>query len=98
MPLAEHDAQHQLDKCGGNGVSIHVPLAEHDRVPQPLTALREVSIHVPLAEHDVCHVYISPFCKSFNSRAPRGARPEETKNTPKEAGFNSRAPRGARPV
>ena len=64
-------------------VSIHVPLAEHD--------------HVPLAEHD-------PKCAkplrqpgSFNSRAPRGARPVVLTLILDLYSFNSRAPRGARP-
>ena len=36
-----------------SGVSIHVPLAEHDSRPQSSGAHSQVSIHVPLAEHDV---------------------------------------------
>ena len=34
-------------------VSIHVPLAEHDRNLDRKTGLLDVSIHVPLAEHDL---------------------------------------------
>ena len=34
------------------GVSIHVPLAEHDRDIAKFIYDRDVSIHVPLAEHD----------------------------------------------
>ena len=35
------------------GVSIHVPLAEHDGYRAGLLLRQLVSIHVPLAEHDV---------------------------------------------
>ena len=35
-------------------VSIHVPLAEHDRQLSGKTPKHRVSIHVPLAEHDRC--------------------------------------------
>ena len=35
------------------GVSIHVPLAEHDALPGTVDEAEPVSIHVPLAEHDV---------------------------------------------
>ena len=36
----------------GARVSIHVPLAEHDRVRPGQCENEIVSIHVPLAEHD----------------------------------------------
>ena len=55
------------------GVSIHVPLAEHDGGCQPLEPV-SVSIHVPLAEHDKTSCPARPSSTSFNSRAPRGAR------------------------
>ena len=78
-------------------VSIHVPLAEHDVSPRTAHRLCYVSIHVPLAEHD-------PKCAkplrqpgSFNSRAPRGARPVVLTLILDLYSFNSRAPRGARP-
>jgi len=35
-------------------------------------------------------------CSSFNSRAPRGARPSFRHHASSSCGFNSRAPRGAR--
>ena len=57
------------------GVSIHVPLAEHDRKQRASCGLFLVSIHVPLAEHDVPPVGFVQTDESFNSRAPRGARP-----------------------
>ena len=60
------------------GVSIHVPLAEHDTRAGTSRPRLTVSIHVPLAEHDL--FFIQPFaiCTSFNSRAPRGARHDLT--------------------
>ena len=35
-----------------NWVSIHVPLAEHDKAGSVAIMRVTVSIHVPLAEHD----------------------------------------------
>ena len=37
----------------------------------------QVSIHVPLAEHDLQQLFCDSLECSFNSRAPRGARPAE---------------------
>ena len=59
----------------GFSVSIHVPLAEHDSSLLIDKFLVYVSIHVPLAEHDPAWERIAAVKKSFNSRAPRGARP-----------------------
>ena len=56
-------------------VSIHVPLAEHDVDMITADEVREVSIHVPLAEHDEQPIALAAQRASFNSRAPRGARP-----------------------
>ena len=75
-----------------------MPLAEHDvDVPEQVKSLM-VSIHVPLAEHDIPTFVLVDSFSSFNSRAPRGARPD-THRICSTAGhcFNSRAPRGARP-
>ena len=55
-------------------VSIHVPLAEHDRYYRDAWRVINVSIHVPLAEHDLCNTFHLVDIQSFNSRAPRGAR------------------------
>ena len=57
-------------------VSIHVPLAEHDSRFGRLSGLKPVSIHVPLAEHDLEEALKVLPGTSFNSRAPRGARPQ----------------------
>jgi len=56
-------------------VSIHVPLAEHDDMLLDAIKASRVSIHVPLAEHDMAYNAKSSASGSFNSRAPRGARP-----------------------
>ena len=58
-------------------VSIHVPLAEHDSAINSLNDALDVSIHVPLAEHDACRQARRQAQRRFNSRAPRGARPEQ---------------------
>ena len=84
MPLAEHDFSSSSDQMVTIGVSIHVPLAEHDfTLPiVPLSGL--VSIHVPLAEHDGRTVDMGRRLLSFNSRAPRGARrtPPSSRTSP----------------
>ena len=52
MPLAEHDVYRTVLALK-SGVSIHVPLAEHDTSPgRKIHRPDDVSIHVPLAEHD----------------------------------------------
>ena len=58
---------------------------------------QKVSIHVPLAEHDFDAAHVPVRIKSFNSRAPRGARHWLERQNKVRKGFNSRAPRGARP-
>ena len=74
VPLAEHDL---VSVFAGfrSVVSIHVPLAEHDLVAEMAHRDTGVSIHVPLAEHDTSQLSASHWVESFNSRAPRGARP-----------------------
>ena len=57
-----------------------------------------VSIHVPLAEHDYPFFSTSPRFQSFNSRAPRGARPFAELKAAERTSFNSRTPRGARRI
>ena len=75
------------------GVSIHVPLAEHDAPRRAHNLPTLVSIHVPLAEHDCggCQplepVSVSihvPLAEHDKTSCP--ARPSSTS-------FNSRAPR-----
>ena len=63
---------------GDYSVSIHVPLAEHDRSASAASASSQVSIHVPLAEHDRSQQSSVQPPLGFNSRAPRGARPNPT--------------------
>ena len=73
VPLAEHDVE-RPERSKGTDVSIHVPLAEHDWQGSAAERRACVSIHVPLAEHDdVINIFVSNI-RSFNSRAPRGAR------------------------
>ena len=80
----------------GWGVSIHVPLAEHDQPVGEPRRLPRVSIHVPLAEHDPGTLLTPANHDCFNSRAPRGARQGHAAVFALRIGFNSRAPRGAR--
>ena len=51
---------------------------------------------MPLAEHDLPVSVSHNTTQSFNSRAPRGARPEYSCKPNPNNRFNSRAPRGAR--
>ena len=62
-------------------VSIHVPLAEHDVTKLLAISPVVVSIHVPLAEHDQSWTAEVAAASGFNSRAPRGARPNAEKRT-----------------
>ena len=100
MPLAEHDpARGGLPELIDIVVSIHVPLAEHDRNTAFRQMKQPVSIHVPLAEHDVGGgKKMNSARASFNSRAPRGARLSMYAFMLFSKSFNSRAPRGARQV
>ena len=95
MPLAEHDSLCSFDGVN-NSVSIHVPLAEHDIIVIDIAISLDVSIHVPLAEHDNIPINARFRVFSFNSRAPRGARPRTGSTARPLSSFNSRAPRGAR--
>ena len=79
MPLAEHDSVDLPEPRGTSTVSIHVPLAEHDTKALGFTKEGTVSIHVPLAEHDVVAIWHHKEREGFNSRAPRGARPTQTR-------------------
>ena len=74
VPLAEHDVEGKIPERVVQ-VSIHVPLAEHDVNPRTIARRLRVSIHVPLAEHDAVLRRLAERRQSFNSRAPRGARP-----------------------
>ena len=73
-----------------------MPLAEHDLQGNALALDLQVSIHVPLAEHDLAEEDPRVYQMSFNSRAPRGARPLFMEMGTGKTSFNSRAPRGAR--
>ena len=73
-------------------VSIHVPLAEHDRKILKSFSGRLVSIHVPLAEHDIRGIIYANQIQSFNSRAPRGARPGVNRSFPPTLKFQFTCP------
>ena len=60
--------------------------------------LREVSIHAPHEGRDVGPRPAGRHRRSFNPRAPRGARPTTTSGPSSGRCFNPRAPRGARPT
>ena len=77
VPLAEHDVLSPPQPVS-HRVSIHVPLAEHDSSDYWRARQDIVSIHVPLAEHDLLPSPEWSGDDSFNSRAPRGARPMAT--------------------
>ena len=119
VPLAEHDRL-RSPSGGGEGVSIHVPLAEHDLRPQAGGAGTKVSIHVPLAEHDAVYMMAGYLLLMFQftcpSRSTTGLLKDTTADPPvsihvplaehdrqgsgfwrSSRSFNSRAPRGARP-
>ena len=77
-------------------VSIHAPRVGRDAPPHPPRPAARVSIHAPRVGRDFTHD-LSPFCpRSFNSRAPRGARLLARRRWWRRSCFNSRAPRGAR--
>ena len=53
-----------------NGVSIHVPLAEHDLLSNNSGRRFQVSIHVPLAEHDSIHAAHGGIVSTFQFTCP----------------------------
>ena len=80
------------------GVSIHVPLAEHDYEPVPGDVIFYVSIHVPLAEHDP-RATLDSGHGSVSIHVPLAEHDIYHWRYGKYiTGFNSRAPRGARPL
>ena len=77
-------------------VSIHVPLAEHDKVMPLSLRSASVSIHVPLAEHDA-QMRVSSLTHEVSIHVPLAEHdtPFQRPLWPPPR-FNSRAPRGAR--
>ena len=79
-----------------NGVSIHVPLAEHD---EAILNLSETSTgfnsRAPRGARPSRGQRLTADT-GFNSRAPRGARHDNFATLYFQTSFNSRAPRGAR--
>ena len=82
-----------------DNISIHVPLAGHDRPgagdrPAP----RPISIHVPLAGHDRADCGCGLGVDHFNPRAPCGARRQKNTVYLTTGGFQSTCPlRGTTP-
>ena len=77
-------------------VSIHAPHAGRDDRERDLPMGGLVSIHAPHAGRDSALVKSIPFTKSFNPRAPCGARLLVGEAVNDIIGFNPRAPCGAR--
>ena len=78
-------------------VSIHAPRAGRDPTPARLSHARGVSIHAPRAGRDTSTASTWSGPRSFNPRAPCGARPApDDVPTLTTRGFNPRAPCGAR--
>ena len=75
MPLAEHD----LDgRAGGYDAAFQFTCPSRSTTTEPSRRCPtcQVSIHVPLAEHDNPRLPEATAGCRFNSRAPRGARPD----------------------
>ena len=91
VPLAEHDLVAPVELRLFE-VSIHVPLAEHDPSYCVSPDRLCVSIHVPLAEHDQVIIHPPRIQESFNSRAPRGARPRSRRSRLSRRSFQFTCP------
>ena len=86
--------------------SSRVPLGDLFQLTRPTRGAPEgvgsfalssdVSTHAPHAGRALSAASICARSRSFNSRAPRGARHDRGCRLPLLEGFNSRAPRGAR--
>ena len=88
-----------LNAClvGVPEVSIHVPLAEHDKPEVWIEIKQDVSIHVPLAEHDWNKIKSFFTFGKVSIHVPLAEHDLRTRSSSPEAlRFNSRAPRGAR--
>ena len=78
------------------GVSIHVPLAEHDLCAAPLLFFfARFNSRAPRGARRHILTFRDHLTR-FNSRAPRGARLQGHAAMRPRQSFNSRAPRGAR--
>ena len=74
-------------------ISIHVPLAGHDRQPvRRHERWERISIHVPLAGHDATRQPRRPTERHFNPRAPCGARQVEIDEYAAQFQFQSTCP------
>ena len=70
MPLAGHDPRCPVFPPAFSTISIHVPLAGHDRKPPCVPSTFPISIHVPLAGHDVSLRYEATITHEFQSTCP----------------------------
>ncbi len=77
-------------------VSIHAPHAGRDRGRSPCPQRPAVSIHAPHAGRDLLDTFALVGVRSFNPRAPCGARRRRTATASSKPSFNPRAPCGAR--
>ena len=74
VPLAEHDVTLSAGARKITSFQFTCPSRSTTRRGHNLMGSLRVSIHVPLAEHDTPRPIFRERLKSFNSRAPRGAR------------------------
>ena len=77
-------------------VSIHAPHAGRDDLNPATVDYADVSIHAPHAGRDSFTFCRKEWGKSFNPRAPCGARPLPVRVSTHRCCFNPRAPCGAR--
>ena len=77
-------------------VSIHAPRAGRDCRISRNEGCGWVSIHAPRAGRDMTAFIMEAVNKSFNPRAPCGARPRDARRDQSGERFNPRAPCGAR--
>ena len=96
-PRAGRD--HCIRMCANmTAVSIHAPRAGRDSRPCCRPKHVQVSIHAPRAGRDDLTLFRSSTPRSFNPRAPCGARPRQRQAGRPQSRFNPRAPCGARLV
>ena len=86
----------RMEAGGSDRVSIHAPRAGRDLSKLDKLSTSNVSIHAPRAGRDKIRIIRVGFQKSFNPRAPCGARPSTLSITSSWSMFQSTRPvRGA---
>ena len=91
---ARHGPRRRL--VHGRGVSIHAPRAGRDHPPRGSDRSRQVSIHAPRAGRDRRTPWSRPRPRSFNPRAPCGARRGTTAWSRESQTVSIHAPRAGR--